>query len=295
MNKLGIFMNFWEKNWDADHSRYIRKAAELGYDILEFQAQPLLDMSDSHILSLRKLADEQGITLSYSLGLDPRYDISSSDEAVRRSGIQYITAILEKIHLAGGTHIGGITYAGWGAPTTILDDKCAQLDASIRSVRELAGIANQLGITYCVEVVNRFEGALLNTAQEALEYVRAVDAKNVGVLLDTYHMNIEEPSIGDAIRLVGDKLYAFHTGENNRTPPGMGYGHLDWDEIFSALSAIGYTGPIVSEPFVMMGGEVGRDIHTYRTLLPSVADEDLDKAAKSLLSFTKEMLDKYAG
>ena len=58
MNKLGIFMNFWEKGWAADHKKYIKKAAELGFDILEFQAQPLLEMTDDHIRDLRKLADE---------------------------------------------------------------------------------------------------------------------------------------------------------------------------------------------------------------------------------------------
>ena len=69
MNKLGIFMNFWEKNWDADHAKYIKKAANIGFDILEFQAQPLLEMTDEHIRSLRRLADDAGITLTYSLGL----------------------------------------------------------------------------------------------------------------------------------------------------------------------------------------------------------------------------------
>ena len=58
MNQLGIFMNFWEKNWIADHAKYIRKAAKLGYDILEFQAQALLEMSDERILELKKIAAE---------------------------------------------------------------------------------------------------------------------------------------------------------------------------------------------------------------------------------------------
>ena len=55
MNKFGIFMNFWEKNWAADHAKYIRKAAKIGFDVLEFQAQPLLDMTEEHMLSLKKL------------------------------------------------------------------------------------------------------------------------------------------------------------------------------------------------------------------------------------------------
>ena len=104
-------------------------------------------------------------------------------------------------------------------------------------------------------------------------------------------MNIEEDSIGDAIRLVGDKLTSFHTGENNRTAPGRG--HLDWDEIFGALADINYKNRIVSEPFVMEGGEVGRDIHVYRNLVENPTEARIDEEAKYLLNFEKEMLKKY--
>ena len=87
MNKLGIFMNFWEKNWDADHAKYIKKVKKLGFDILEFQAQPLLEMTDEKIRNLKKLADDEGIELTYSLGLDPNFDDSSLDESVRLGGV----------------------------------------------------------------------------------------------------------------------------------------------------------------------------------------------------------------
>ena len=82
MNKLGIFMNFWEKNWDADHKKYIKKVSDIGFDILEFQAQPLLEMSDEKLKDLKSYADEYGIELTYSLGLDPAYDVSSLDENI---------------------------------------------------------------------------------------------------------------------------------------------------------------------------------------------------------------------
>lgn len=83
----------------------------------------------------------------------------------------------------------------------------------------------------------------------------------------------------------------FHTSENNRTAPGRG--HLDWDEIFSALAEIGYKGPIVSEPFVMMGGEVGRDIHVFRDLIVNPTEEGIDAEATYLIDFEKKMLAKY--
>ena len=292
MNKLGIFMNFWEKNWDADHKKYIRKVAKIGYDILEFQAQPLLEMSDDHIRELRKAADDAGIELTYSLGLDPRFDVSSLDETIRKGGVEYLQNIIRKMYVGGGTLLSGVSYAGWGTPADMGDSKMPYWEQSVKSMREIIKTAEDCGVTYCVEAVNRFETCLINTAKEALAYIEEIDSKNIGVLLDTYHMNIEEDSLGDAIRLVGkDRLKSFHTGDNNRRAPGRG--HIDWDEVFGALSEIGYTGRIVSEPFVMQGGEVGRDIHVYRDLIENPCEATIDAEAKYLLEFEKNMLRKY--
>ncbi len=291
MNKLGIFMNFWEKNWDADHKKYIDKAAKIGFDVLEFQAQPLLEMSDDHIRELRKRADDAGIELTYSLGLDPNYDVSSLDETVRLGGVKYLQNIIRKMYVGGGTLLSGVSYAGWGCPNVVMNDKRPYLEQSVKSMKEIIKVAEECGVTYCVEAVNRFETCIINTAAEALDYVARIDSKNIGVLLDTYHMNIEENNIGDAIRLVGDKLTSFHTGENNRTAPGRG--HLDWDEIFGALADINYKGRIVSEPFVMQGGEVGRDIHVFRDLVENPCEATIDAEAAYLLNFEKEMLKKH--
>lgn len=291
MNKLGIFMNFWEKNWDADHKKYIKKVAEIGFDILEFQAQPLLEMSREHMRELVLLAEECGIELTYSLGLDRNYDVSSLDEKVRLGGVDYLKRIVERIGFMGGTLLSGVSYAGWGTPDNFNGDKRPYWENSIKSMKEIIKTAENCGVTYCVEAVNRFETCLINTAEEALKYVDEVESPNIGVLLDTYHMNIEENNIGDAIRLAGNKLTSFHTGENNRTAPGRG--HLNWDEIFGALSEIGYKGRIVSEPFVMQGGEVGRDIHVYRDLLDNPSEARIDEEAKYLLNFEKSMLKNY--
>lgn len=291
MNKLGIFMNFWERNWNADHIKYINKAADLGFDILEFQAQPLLDMTDVQLLKIKSEADRRGIELTYSLGLDGKYDISSTNETIRLGGVEYLLSIMKQVKKMNGKIISGVSYAGWGSPDYILDDKSAMLDASVTSMKELVKHAEDMGITYCVEAVNRFEGALLNTSKEAVEYVKMVDSPAIGVLLDTYHMNIEESNIGDAIRYAGDYLKGFHTGENNRVVPGKG--HLDWDEIFKALKDINYTGRIVSEPFVLMGGEVGRDIKTWRNLVDATSEDNLDSEAKFLLNFEKDMMKKW--
>ena len=72
MNKLGIFVNFWEKNWACDLGKYIRKAGKIGYDILEFQAQALLEMDKAKMDELNKISADENVELTYSLGLDPR-------------------------------------------------------------------------------------------------------------------------------------------------------------------------------------------------------------------------------
>ncbi len=291
MNKLGIFMNFREKNWDADHKKYIRKAAEIGFDVLEFQAQPLLEMTDDYIRELRKEADARGIELTYSLGLDRNYDVSSLDENIRLGGVKYLQNIIRKMEVGGGTLLSGVSYAGWGVPENMGDSKKPYWDQSVKSMKEIMKVAEDCDVTYCVEAVNRFETCLINTAKEALAYIEEIDSKNIGVLLDTYHMNIEEDSLGDAIRLGADRLKSFHTGDNNRRAPGRG--HINWDEVFGALVEIGYKGRIVSEPFIMQGGEVGRDIHVYRDLIENPCEETIDAEARYLIDFEKTMLTKY--
>ena len=290
MNKLGIFMNFWENEWQADHVKYIKKAAELGFDVLEFQAQALLEMTEERMDELKATAEECGIELTYSLGLDKKYDISSCDETTRQRGIKYLLDIMDRVHYMGGKIISGVSYAGWGVPAG--DFEKEKLFAnSVASMKQLVKKAEEYGIIYAVEAVNRFEGVIINTAQEAVNYVKEVDSPNLGILLDTYHMNIEENNIGNAIRLAGDLLVGFHTGENNRTAPGRG--HLDWDEIFGALAEIGYQGRIVSEPFVVAGGQVGRDIYVWRNLIDEVSEEAIDNEAKFLLEFEKKMIQKH--
>ena len=283
MNKIGIFMNFWVKNWDADHVKHI----------LEFQAQALLDMDKSRMDEVRQAAKDNGIELTYSLGLNPKYDVASPDAKVREGGIEYLKRIVERIGYMEGKLLSGVNYAGWGSPDYIVDDKSEIVKHSIESVRQVIKTAEDYDVTYCVEVVNRFEGIVMNTAKEAIEYVKQIDSDKIGILLDTYHMNIEEGSIGDAIRSVGGYLKNFHTGENNRVVPGKG--HLDWDEIFGALHDIDYQGRIVSEPFVQMGGEVGRDIKVWRDLVEDPSEELLDEEARFLLNFEKDMIRKHYG
>ena len=138
---------------------------------------------------------------------------------------------------------------------------------------------------YCLEVLNRFEGYLLNTCAEAKQFVEQVDEPNVKIMLDTFHMNIEEDSMVDAILLAGDKLGHFHVGENNRRVPGKG--NLPWFQIGSALRTIGYDKNVVMEPFIKSGGTIGSDIKVWRDLSEGASVDQLDQDAKNSAAYLR--------
>ncbi len=102
-----------------------------------------------------------------------------------------------------------------------------------------------MGVRLALEPINRYETTLINTVDEGLDLIDRVGADNFGLLLDTFHMNIEEPSIEESIRRAGDRVFHFHVADSNRWYPGAG--HLNFRSILSALAEIGYEGFVSGE------------------------------------------------
>lgn len=291
----GIYYAYWEHEWNGDYKHYIDKAARLGFDILEIAAGPLPYYSKTDLIELGKYAEDKGIRLTVGYGPSPEHNIGSDDSAVRREAFQFYKELFESMQLLHVTLIGGALYSCWPIDYTVEHDKPKDLDNSIRGMAQLGKMARQYGIeTLGMECLNRFENHLLNTAKEGVEFVKAVyqlepEASNVKVMLDTFHMNIEEENIGNAIRTAGNLLGHFHTGECNRMAPGQG--HMPWREIRDALRDVHYNGTVVMEPFVMPGGQVGRDIKVWRKLRDDTSEEALDRDAKVALAFQKYMFE----
>ena len=166
-------------------------------------------------------------------------------------------------------------------------DKEAAWEHGIPLLRELGNRAEVFGIDCALEVLNRNETYILTDWAEAIEYCNQIGKKNVNILLDTYHMNIEEDDICGAIRNAGDMLGHFHVGENNRKLPGMN-NSLDWAGIGQALRDIHYDKGVVMEPFLLKGGEVGRDVRVWRDLSDNATQEKMDEYLKASVKFLKE-------
>ncbi|MGE4465146.1 sugar phosphate isomerase/epimerase family protein [Sphaerochaeta sp.] len=286
MRKVGIYYAFWAHEWDVDFVPYIKKVGKLGFDQLELNGGTIVHMTAQQQRDLKSLADEHGLTLSYGIGLQKPFDVASLDASVRRRGIDFMKKMIDAVAIMGGGMIGGTIYGYW--PSTLpeeLDSKQPCWDQSIKSMKELASYAGERNVLLNVEVINRFEQFLINDSHEALAYVQEVDHPACRILLDTFHMNIEEDSFTEAIHRVGPYLAAFHLGETNRKTPGTG--RMPWAEIKQALDDINFDGPMVMEPFVMKGGQIGRDIGVWRDI---VKDPDLDTLAAEAASFVRNNL-----
>ena len=287
--KYGIYYAYWEKKWAANYVPYVSKVAKLGFDILEIGGAPLPDYTDDQISELRKTAKDNNISLTVGYGPTYEHNIGSSDPSIRDNALDWYKKLFEVMAKLDSHLIGGALYSYWPIDYSKPIDKENDLKYSIEGIKKLSEIAMPYDINLGMEVLNRFENHILNTAEEGVSFVKAVGSDNVKVMLDTFHMNIEETSIAGAIHTAGSYLGHLHTGECNRRVPGKG--RMAWREIGEALRDIGYNGTVVMEPFVNRGGEVERDIHIWHDMEPGITAKQLDKDAADALAFEKYMLE----
>lgn len=290
----GIYYAYWEHEWEGNYHYYIDKVASLGFDILEIAAGPLPNYSEKELRELRRHANERNIRLTVGYGPTKENNISSSDPKIRKNALSFYLELFKRMEKIGATVIGGALYSCWPIDYSKPVDKIGDWERGIDGVAKLGKIASEFGIEVIgLECLNRFENHIINTAKEGVDFVKSVrqlepKATNVCVMLDTFHMNIEEESIAGAIREAGNLLGHFHTGECNRMVPGKG--RIPWREIGEALRDINYDKTIVMEPFVMPGGTVGQNIKVWRDMVTDISEDALDCDAENALKFERYML-----
>lgn len=289
--KYGIYYAYWEKQWGADYLKYVKKVKDLGFDILEISCAGLKETAKAEIEKLKACKNEYGIMLTGGYGPKAIENIASEDSTIVRNSFAFWKDTFKVLAELDIHQVGGGLYSYWPVDYTKPIDKAADLDRSITNMKELAKMAEEYDITLGMEILNRHEGYLLNTAAEGVAYVDAVGADNVKIMLDTYHMSMEEDSFVDAILTAGHRLGHLHVGENNRKLPGQGT-MIPWEEIGEALHKVNYDGTVVMEPFVIDGGEVGRDIRVWRKLKEDCSEATLDREAAESLKYLRDVFEK---
>jgi D-psicose/D-tagatose/L-ribulose 3-epimerase len=290
--KYGIFFAYWENEWSVGYEKYIDKVSALGFDILEIGVAAFLDRykTDAQLMQLKEYAAEKGVILTGGHGPGKEQNLSSGDPNVFANAKAFYTDILTKLKKMEIRFFGGGLYSYWPVDYSLPVNKLEDWKNSVKNMRKIAKIAEECEVVLGMEVLNRFETYLLNTCAEALEYVNEINHPNVGIMLDTFHMNIEEDDMADAIRMADKNLAHLHVGQQNRKVPGEG--KIPWAEIGGALHDIDYNGPVVMEPFVIQGGQIGKDIKVWRDLVPDTSEDALDKDAKDALCYLRSQFEK---
>lgn len=275
--KYGVHYAAWGSEWDVDIKERIRLAAAAGFEDLEVTPPDYVPAMDIDKMNeLKKCAEDHGIEMSWCIGFPKEYDMASEDPSVRRRGIEYTKHMLEAIHMLDGKILSGILYSSWPYDFRNLPDKERTWELALSSVKECVKTAQDYGIIYAIEMVNRFEQFVLNSVEEGLTFIGQVGSPCCRLLLDMFHMGIEETSTPDAIRRAGKSLAHLHVCQNNRQIPAP-CDNVPWDAVGQAVNDIGYEGRIVMEPFVIKGGPVGRDVNIWRNLMDDVSQEHISE------------------
>lgn len=240
--------------------------ASLGFDVIE------VCLEDPSLISAEWIAEQAArtnLTVGICGAFGPGRDISSDDCTVRDSAHAYLRHCIDVAQVVGSALVAGPMYATTGV-TRMLDDadRAAQRSRAADGLRELADYAAERRVGLAIEPLNRFETDLINTTQQGLELCDLIGRGNVGLLIDTFHMNIEEKTLGDAVRAAGDRVFHVQVSENDRGTPGSG--HVPWGEFFTALRDIDYRGQIVIESFLPTVKEIARAVSLWRPVAPSM-------------------------
>lgn len=245
--KLSIVLSTQAAQFQAvafkgDFEANVAKIAAMGYDGVELairdpnliDANELLRVVSAHRMEVPAIGTgqawgEEGLSFT-----DPA-------PAVRRAAIERTMA-----HIPFAAKTGAVIIIGLlrGIVKPGLDHEQA-MEWLVEALQDCAAAAASHGVRLALEPINRYETTLINNVAEGLTLIERVEADNFGLLLDTFHMNIEEPSIEESIRACGDRIFHFHVADSNRWYPGAG--HLDLESILDTLFATGYEGYVSGE------------------------------------------------
>jgi len=280
--KIGINTWVWTSPLTTDElEKLAPRVKELGFDWIEI---PLEGLDDIDLRRGAEVIRGEGLGVSTCAAMGPDRDLIHPDKAIRDNGMAYVRGAIEAAHTLGATNLVGPLYSTVGRTWQQTEEERAHdLDLLVENLCELAKYAGEHNVVLCVEPLNRFETSFINLAEQVIEVVDRVDHPSCQIMLDTFHMNIEEKSSGDAIRAAGKRLKHLHSCENDRGAPGSG--HVAWQEVAQALKAIHYDGPVVIESFTPKVKSIARAAAIWRPLAPSS-----EALAQDGLHFLKNLL-----
>jgi sugar phosphate isomerase/epimerase len=267
--KLAIVLSTHAAQFQAvafkgDFEANVARIASYGYGGVELAIRDpkLVDVDELDAVVRRYELEVPAIGTGQAWG-EEGLSFTSDDPAVRRAAIERVKSHVPLAQHFGATIILGLI-RGITPPGQSHERSMAYL---VEALQECSAVAATEGVSFALEPLNRYETDLIHTVEQGMELIQQVGAENFGLLLDTFHMNIEEPSIEASIRACGDRIFHFHVADSNRWHPGAG--HLDFRSVLATLSETGYDGYVSGEFMPVPDANTGaqRAIEHLRSLV----------------------------
>ncbi len=264
--RFGAHTLIWVTPFTGDTLDLVDRVRELGFDAIDVGLGEVPPPFDPAVLRRRLAATGLHATLATSL--NAQRDITSEEPSIRQTGITFLTNAVRLCGEVGAAGLIGPIHSELRRQR--LDPPATREERWKRCVDGLAAVAREAeatGVTVAVEVLNRFENDFLTTTADGVRLCKAIGNPRLGLLLDTFHMNIEERNLGDAIRSAAGHITHFHTCENDRGAPGTG--HINWTEIRDALRQVGYDGTCTIESYNPDIPALAQRISIWRRFAPT--------------------------
>ena len=280
--KFGINSLAWQSPV-TEIGRLLRLAKQYDCDIFELAIEDFSTLDPDEI---NKAVEETGIPIKTVVGAHgPTRDISSDDAGIRESGLQYCRDMVDLAAAIGAEVIAGPVYSAVGKARQQTPEEIeVKWKYGVENLKVAAEYGAKKGIKFAVEPLNRFETDFINTVEQGLEYIKRVGCDNIGFLLDTFHMGIEEASVPDAIRLAGTecRIFNLHSSANNRGTPGRD--NTNWIPIRDALREVGYDDFCLIESFTPDCVEIAKAASVWRPF-----SESPEAIARDGIPFLKQL------
>ncbi|MES2474336.1 MAG: sugar phosphate isomerase/epimerase family protein [Verrucomicrobiota bacterium] len=270
----------WTSPFRSSDVALLKNIAALGFKAVEL---PIEDPALVDAKALRPVLEDLGLTVHVCGAFGPGRDLTNADPAVRESGRAYISSCLAIAADLGAGFLAGPMYSQVGKARQLPEDeRKREWDLAVSELKLVAAEAGDRGLAIALEPINRFETDLVNTTADSLRMIRDIAHPAAKVMIDTFHMTIEEADLGAAIRAAGKNLIHVQVSENHRGVTGTGL--TPWKSFRDALEEIGYDGSIVIESFTPDNRDLAGAVCIWKRFTPTQ-----DEFASRGLTFLQQL------
>ncbi|MDO6436807.1 sugar phosphate isomerase/epimerase family protein [Cyclobacterium sp. 1_MG-2023] len=276
--KLGVSTWLWTSPFNTATASLFPKIKDMGFDIVEI---PVEDPSLIDTKIVDQALKDNGLTPVICAAFGTNRDLTHEDPSFHQNSLDYIQACFDTSAALGAQFVAGPMYSAVGKARLVSpEQKKIEWQRAVTNLQKVCRMAEISGQKIALEPLNRFETDLINTTADLMQLISDINHPAAGVLLDGFHMNIEEPSIEAAILQAGEKLIHVQVSENHRGTPGTG--QTRWEDFRSGLEKINYKGAVTIESFTPEVKELAGAVCIWRTFA-----ESQDKFASDGYKFLK--------